>query len=88
MASWAIALLASRPRPESSPSSSSKVDVANANEYVTADDLGFDPVDLSQVVALRVSVTANSVDAVTEDGNPLRRTFTKTIVLRNANPEF
>ncbi len=63
-------------------------DVANANEYVTADDLSFDPIDLSQVVALRVAVTANSVDAVTEDGNPLSRTFTKTILLRNANPEF
>ena len=39
-------------------------------------------------MALRVAVTANSVDAVTEDGNPLSRTFTKTILLRNANPEF
>jgi len=64
-------------------------DLANANEYVTADDLDLfpDPA-VTNVVALRVSVTANSVDAVTEDGNPLRRTFTKTILLRNANPEF
>ena len=33
MASWAIALLARRPRPESSPSSSSKVEVAKAREW-------------------------------------------------------
>merc|ERR1719261_2020284 len=32
MASWAMALLANNPRPESSPSSSSKVDVAKARE--------------------------------------------------------
>jgi len=64
-------------------------DLANANEYVTADDLDLfpDPA-VTNVVSLRVSVTANSVDAVTEDGDPLRRTFTKTILLRNANPEF
>merc|ERR1719163_1490766 len=33
MASWAMALLANNPRPESSPSSSSKVDVAKAKEW-------------------------------------------------------
>merc|ERR1719261_1814984 len=33
MASWAIARRASRPRPESSPSSSSKVEVAKAREW-------------------------------------------------------
>lgn len=64
-------------------------DLPNANEYVTANDLDLFPdPQVTNVVSLRVSVTANSVDAVTEDGNPLRRTFTKTILLRNANPEF
>lgn len=58
--------------------------VANANEYVLAGDL--DPND-ANVVSLRVSVTVNSVDAVSDDGNVLRRTFSKTILLRNANPE-
>ncbi len=58
--------------------------IANANEYVTAGDL--DPND-ANVVSLRVSVTVNSVDPVTDDGNVLRRTFSKTILLRNANPE-
>jgi type IV pilus assembly protein PilW len=55
----------------------------NANSYVTAADL--DPDD--DVVSVRVSVTVNSVDTVTEDGEMLRRTFSKTILLRNANPE-
>jgi type IV pilus assembly protein PilW len=59
-------------------------ELANANEYVTADQLDLND---ANVVSLRVSVTVNSVDAVTEDGEVLRRTFSKTILLRNANPE-
>jgi type IV pilus assembly protein PilW len=59
-------------------------ELANANEYVTADDLVFDD---ANVVSLRVSVRVNSVDAVTEDGQVLRRWFSKTILLRNADPE-
>jgi hypothetical protein len=31
-------------------------------------------------------VTVSSVDAV-DAGNPIRRTFSKTLLLRNANPE-
>lgn len=58
---------------------------SNANRYVTFNNLP-DPNDSSDVVSLRVSVTVNSVDAVA-DGNTLRRTFSKTILLRNANPE-
>jgi type IV pilus assembly protein PilW len=59
--------------------------IVNANQYVTFDDL---PVgtEASDVVALRVSVTVSSVDAVA-DGQVLRRTFGKTILLRNADPE-
>ncbi len=60
--------------------------VPNANQYVTFDNLP-DPNDPSGIVSLRVSVTVNSVDAVTEGGDALRRTFSKTILLRNANPE-
>lgn len=59
--------------------------ISNANQYLAFDDLP-DPNDSSDVVALRVSVTVNSVDAVA-DGAVLKRTFSKTIVLRNANPE-
>ncbi|MEM1435584.1 MAG: PilW family protein [Pseudomonadota bacterium] len=56
--------------------------VANANQYVAADAIP----DPNQVVSLRVTLAVNSVDAVTEDGNQLTRTFTKTILLRNAQP--
>jgi len=62
--------------------------VSNANEYVTANQLDLDPPEQTNVVSLRIAVTANSVDAVTEDGDVLRRTFNKTVVLRNANPGF
>ncbi|MEQ8857691.1 MAG: PilW family protein [Pseudomonadales bacterium] len=58
--------------------------IPNANEYVIADDLDIDD---ANVVSLRIMVTVNSVDAVTEDGQVLRRTFSKTILLRNADPE-
>lgn len=58
--------------------------VPNANEYVTAADL--DP-DNADVVSVRVTLTVNSVEDVTETGDPLRRAFTKTILLRNSDPE-
>jgi type IV pilus assembly protein PilW len=61
-------------------------DVVRAAQYVDFADLP-DPNDLSNVVSLRVSVTVNSVDPVTDDGELLRRTFGKTIQLRNSNPE-
>ncbi len=55
--------------------------VPNANRYVTANNVP----DPSQVVSVRISLTVNSVDAV--DGEEqLRRTVSKTIVLRNSNP--
>jgi type IV pilus assembly protein PilW len=57
--------------------------IANANRYVTAPNVP----DLAQIVSVRVTVTANSVDAV-DDGERLRRTFTKTFLVRNANPEL
>jgi type IV pilus assembly protein PilW len=56
--------------------------VANANQYVDFDDVP----DPNQVVSLRVSVTVSSVDTV-DGGNVLTRTFTKTLLLRNSNPE-
>ena len=55
---------------------------ANANQYVDFDAVP----DPNQVVSLRVSVTVNSVDSV-DGGNPLSRTFSKTLLLRNASPE-
>jgi len=57
--------------------------IANANRYVTAANVP----DPSQIVSARVSITANSVDAV-DNGNLMRRTFSKTFQLRNANPEL
>lgn len=55
----------------------------NASQYVTFNNVP-DPDD---VVSLRVSVSATSVDPVGEADTVLRRTFSKTILLRNANPE-
>lgn len=39
------------------------------------------------VVAIRVNVTVNSIDAEADGGGLMRRTFGKTIQLRNSNPE-
>lgn len=50
------------------------------NRYRTIQNIA----DPSEIVTIRVSVTANSVDVVTDSGDGLlRRTFTKTIALRN-----
>jgi type IV pilus assembly protein PilW len=57
--------------------------VNNANRFVDFDQVP----DVNQIVALRVMLTTTSVDAVTDDGNQLRRSFTKTILIRNASPE-
>lgn len=57
--------------------------VSNANQYMDIDDVP----DINQIVSLRVTLAVNSVDAVTDDGDQLRRTFTKTVLLRNASPE-
>ncbi len=56
--------------------------ISNANQYVDFNDVP----DPNQVVSLRVSVAVNSVDTV-DAGNRLSRTFSKTLLLRNANPE-
>ena len=56
--------------------------IPNANQYVEADAIP----DPTQVVSLRVTLAVNSVDAVTDDAAQLRRTFSKTILLRNAQP--
>ena len=58
--------------------------IPNPNRYVTADAVP----DARQVVAIQVSLTVDSIDAVTEDNNVLTRTFSKTILVRNANPEL
>ncbi|MEQ8483270.1 MAG: PilW family protein [Pseudomonadales bacterium] len=60
--------------------------VTRVAQYVDFGNLP-DPNDLSNVVALRISITVNSVDEVTDDGNVLRRTYAKTIQMRNSNPE-
>ncbi len=57
--------------------------LVNANQYVDFDDVP----DVNQIVSIRVTVTVNSVDAVTDDGQRLQRTFSKTVSVRNSNPE-
>jgi type IV pilus assembly protein PilW len=44
-------------------------------------------IDYRDVVAIRVNVTVNSIDAEADGGGLMRRTFGKTIQLRNSNPE-
>jgi len=58
--------------------------IANPNRYVEASAIP----DSRQVVSVRVSLTVNSIDRVTEDNNTLTRTFSKTILVRNSNPEL
>ena len=50
-----------------------------ANRYVT-----YDQVAANVIRALRIVVTANSVDVVTDTGAPLARTFSQTITFRNS----
>ncbi len=59
-------------------------DIPNPNQYVTAAAIP----DPDQVVSIRVTLAVNSIDAVTEDSNVLRRTFSKTVLVRNANPQL
>jgi len=55
--------------------------ITNANQYVP-----YNPATAAQIVSVRVSVTANSVDEVSATGGGvLRRTVTETMQLRNAN---
>lgn len=61
--------------------------IANANRYFTYAGLLAAGLDPTQVVSIRVSVTVNSVDTVTDDNQVLRRTFSKTLLLRNSMPE-
>ena len=58
--------------------------ISNPNQYVSFDTV---PADVGQIVAVRASISVNSVDPVTDDGSRLQRTFSKTILVRNANPE-
>jgi type IV pilus assembly protein PilW len=58
--------------------------IANPNRYVNANAI---PAP-NQVVAVRVTLDVNSIDRVTDDNQELRRTFSKTILVRNANPEL
>ena len=57
--------------------------ISNANRYTTFNNVP----NVDQIVALRVTFTVNSVDAVSADDGRLQRTFTKTIAIRNSNPE-
>jgi len=52
--------------------------LAAANRYVTYDQVG-----TNAIRSLRVTMTASSVDVVTDTGQPLRRTFSQTISFRN-----
>lgn len=51
---------------------------AAANRYVT-----FDQVGVNAIRALRVTLTVTSIDVVTDNDEPLRRTFSQTISFRN-----
>ena len=52
----------------------------NVNRYQTIDAVA----DVNSVVAIRVRIDVRSPDALAENNNqPLRRTFTKTISIRN-----
>lgn len=57
--------------------------ILNVNRYVDFDDVP----DPGQIVAVRSTVSVSSIEAVTDDGQQLRRTFSKTILVRNAQPE-
>jgi hypothetical protein len=59
-------------------------DISNPNQYVVAAAVP----DPRQVVSIRVTLTVNSIDEVTEDNDTLTRTFSKTILVRNANPQL
>ena len=59
-------------------------DIPNPNQYMVAAAVP----DPRQVVSIRVTLTVNSIDEVTEDGDTLTRTFSKTILVRNANPQL
>lgn len=54
--------------------------IANANQYLEYNNVA----DPAQIVALRVTLAVNSVDTLSAIGGPLRRTFSKTLLLRNA----
>lgn len=57
--------------------------ISDVNQYVTFPNVP----DVDQIVAVRVTVTANSIDSVTTQGDGvLRNAFTQTILVRNANP--
>ena len=52
------------------------------NQYMPFQNIGMG--NLADVVTMRISITANSVDVVSELGDgPLRRIFTSTVALRN-----
>jgi len=59
-------------------------DQSNPNRYVLAPAIP----DPHQVVAINVRLTVNSIDQVTDANDVLRRTFSKTILIRNANPQI
>ncbi len=59
-------------------------DIANPNQYMVAAAVP----DPRQVVSIRVTLTVDSIDQVTDDGDTLTRTFSKTILVRNANPQL
>jgi len=59
-------------------------DQSNPNRYVPAPAIP----DPHQVVAINVRLTVNSIDEVTDANDVLRRTFSKTILIRNANPQI
>ncbi len=53
--------------------------VANVNRYITADQI----TDPGAIVAVRVRLDVSSPDLVAEAGDRMRRTFSKTISVRN-----
>jgi type IV pilus assembly protein PilW len=62
-------------------------DDLRVEQYMTYQDMENNNIDFRRIVAVRITVTVNSVEAVTDDPDDpmLRRTFSETVFLRNAN---
>jgi type IV pilus assembly protein PilW len=64
------------------------LDTADDGEVRVGQYVPWQPgIDYPRVVAIRINVTVNSIDAEADGGGLMRRTFGKTIQLRNTNPE-
>jgi hypothetical protein len=58
--------------------------IANPNQYVPITAVP----DPTQIVSVQITLEVNSIDRVSAEDGVLRRTFSKTLLVRNANPEL